>query len=261
ARPFTGTPQARREARQGMVVPWCAGGAPGPAGRLADAGVECLVWWLLEPDGWPHQSAGADARPCQSRVEPRCGDLRTLASRLHGLWQRPMDGEDGERIGERPRACPGDQCLYRRIREAARATDRPRGDPRALLADGDEADQRQCRQDRDSRSAGYVRYSSRTLFRPLGCPQSLGDGRRVHVPRAGRRALTQAGRRTIAAALAADRRRGIRLRLVRLRRHDTGQLAPPGGTRFSAHPRAGPQWLCLGWLQRTRGGAVDLART
>ncbi len=132
--------------------------------------------------------------------------------------------------------------------------------PRAVLADGDPADQRQHRQDDHSRPAGDVGYASRALFRALGRAQPAGDGRCGGVSRGRRRQSAQAGGRAAAAPVAAAGRSLLRLCLVRLYRHDAGRCAETAGAGLSAHPPAGARRLRLGRLQWPGGGAIDIAR-
>ena len=127
-----------------------------------------------------------------------------------------------------------------------------RGDAGAVLADGDAAFVRQCPQDHHSRPAGDVGYPWRTLFRALRRAKPSRHRRRGDRPRQQGRADQGARHRAAAAAVAADRRSLLRLRLERLCRHDHGFPA--------AHPQARAQRLWLDRLQRPRGGADDPAR-
>ena len=165
---FAGALQARREAREGMVGDRRTGRVARPRGGFGDDRLGGVVRRLLEPDRRPHQSARAHPRSCRCRVAARRGDLRALARDLVQSRQRALDGEDRERFGDGAclRAC--DQCLHRRVRAAARAGDRTRSHPGAVLADGDQADQQQRRARPSSRTGRRCRIPTASSISRAG---------------------------------------------------------------------------------------------
>ena len=245
--------QDRRTSRAAMVEIRRAGRIAVARAGPRHAGLGCLVRRLLEQDRRPHQSAGAGARAGARRARSRRRAF-TRARRRSSFERRDdrwvVKTEKGEISGRAlivaTNAYSGEfsKSLVPDIAHEVMpvlswqmATQPLSDNVRKTIIPG-----RQAMSDTHG-ELYFARYDARNRLVTGGAV--IGPGNKVE-------RIKARVDRAAAAAVAADRRRLLRLCLERLCRHDHGLSA--------AHPSSRAERLWLDRLQRPRGRAVDPAR-